>query len=89
MSDIPDTITVFQVEYTLSDHAKVRMEERNVTASQISQTLEDGACREQSHGTDICEKDFWDEEKQVSREIKVVVDRDIKEIVTVIVNEPS
>jgi hypothetical protein len=83
MADIPDTITVFQIEYSFRDHAKKRMTRREVTADEVRQTLEDGTCREQSHGTDICEHEFWIEDEQVWKEVQVVVDRDDKAIVTI------
>jgi hypothetical protein len=89
VTEIPDTITVFQTEYSVSDHAKVRMEDRPITVSEIQQTLEDGTCREQAHGTDICEKEFWIEDAQEWKEVKVTIDRDAKKIVTVIVNQPA
>jgi hypothetical protein len=89
VTDILDTIKVFETEYTVSDHAKVRMEDRPVTADEIRQTLEDGTCREQAHGTDICEKEFWVEDVQEWKEVKVIVDRDAKRIVTIIVNQPA
>lgn len=89
MTDIPDTITVFETEYAVSDHARIRMADRPVTVEEIRQTLEDGTCREQAHGIDICEKEFWVESAQEWKEIKVIVDRDARKIVTVIVNQPA
>lgn len=65
------------------------MEDRPVTVDELRQTLEDGACHEQAHGTDICEKEFWIEDAQEWREVKVIVDRADRKIVTVIVNQPA
>jgi hypothetical protein len=67
MTEIPDTIKVFQTEYTFREHAKKRMVRREVTADEVRQTLEDGTCREQSHGTDICEHEFWIEDEEFGR----------------------
>jgi hypothetical protein len=83
MSDIPDTVTVFQVEYTFREHAKRRMTRREVTVDEVRQTMEDGTCREQSHGTDMCEHEFWIEAEEVWKEVEVVVNRDEKAIITI------
>jgi uncharacterized protein DUF4258 len=71
-------------DYTVSDHAARRMLERFISEEIVIETLENGALIEQEQGNDAYEHQIYDETLEDIIIVRVVVDEENGQIVTVI-----
>jgi len=73
-----------QKNYTVTDHAALRMMQRGISEQMIINVLEHGSVTTQPHENDLYEHQIYVEEWGEMLIIQVVVDEDNREIRTVI-----
>jgi hypothetical protein len=71
-------------DYTVGIHAARRMRERFIPEDMVIETLESGTVVEQPHGTDLYERQIYDETLETSVIVRVIVDEKNRTIVSVI-----
>ena len=70
--------------YTVSPHAAMRMVQRFIPEEMIIEALENGTVTEQAHGSDLYERQIYDDALEAVIVVRVVVDEETGTIVTVI-----
>jgi len=77
-------ITANGTAYTVTYHASRRMIQRFISEEQVITVLEAGTIKEQNHGTDLYEYDWYDRDAAAYRTLQVIVDPSQQLIISVI-----
>ncbi|MCB9456008.1 MAG: DUF4258 domain-containing protein [Anaerolineaceae bacterium] len=76
-------IRVNGIDYLITDYAAMRMLQRYIIDDMIIQAILRGELIEQAHGRDILEVQFWDDDTQQTRIIRIIIAPDTHTVITV------